>query len=107
MNLDIAKASQQLGISIENLTQNSQTNLNECGVDRKYLKLIHSYCSNRKQRANLNDTDFYKGHFYGLCCSRFSYATCFTSLKTFIMQLMPMTLHDIMRKKVLDLLSTI
>ena len=30
---------------------------------------------------------FAKGHFYGLCCLKFSYATSFTSLRTFILQI--------------------
>ena len=36
---------------------------------------------------------FTKGHFYSLCCSNFSYATCLTSLKTLIIQIMVMTVR--------------
>ena len=90
--------------------------LDEYGFDKRYLKLIYTYLSNRKERVKINGKysswneillKFHKGQFYGLCCSIFSYAIWFVSLKTLMLQVMRTTLHHIVRIKVPSLLSVI
>ena len=48
---------------------------------------------------------FHKGKLRDLCCSIFSYAICFTFLRTLILQIMRTILHHIVRVNVLNLLS--
>ena len=79
------------------------------GFDKSFVKLIHSYLSNRKQRVKTNNRysswseilfGVPQGSILGLCCSIFSYAICFTFLRTLILQITRTILHHIVRVKV-------
>ena len=45
---------------------------------------------------------FHKGQFQDLRCSIFSYAVCFTVLRTLILQIMPTILHHICARKSIE-----
>ena len=90
------------------------------GFDKKFLKLMHRYVSNRKQKVKINNKysswskycfcstrvnfrTFVVQHFHIwyvlLCCSTFSYLICFTFLMTLILQIKWTTLHHTARVK--------
>ena len=49
--------------------------------------------------------EFHKGQFQDLCCSIFSYAMCFTFLRTLMLQIMRMILHHIVQVKVSSIVN--